>query len=394
MRRSRVFLLAIGLSLLTLPVGATTITSGVDTFVREASPDSSYGTSSRVEWDGSDGGGENHGLLYFPIFQDEGGVINRSAAASAPNLRATLEFDVVNEGSGGDFYANTVGFDDNTTWNSHGGGVRPGVNASSTTSFTTPSLSTGTRSFDVTSQVQSWAGGDTNFGWGMIGQGSNGTEFSSFDSGSGPRLTITEQYDYITAGPTGTTWRYFDGIPAGDPSYPTGGGGIDWFDIGFDDSSWATGSGQFGYGDGDEDTTVASNLLTYVFRTTFLVSELPEEAFLDILRDDAIVVYLNGVEVLRDNMPAGPIDASTPAASVGGENQRDIFQLAVGGFVLGTNTLAIEVHNHSSTSSDISFEASVWGTIDSRLTQVVPEPTTGLLLMLGLAGLSVNRRRR
>ncbi len=386
--------LSLLLPLFALPASAVTIQSGVDTYVREATPTTSYGSSSVVEWDGSDGGGANHGLLYFPIFQDEGGVINRSAAAGSSNLRATLELNVENAGNGGDFHANTQTFSETTTWDSMGGGVRPGVNASSSPSFSTPYLGASSHTFDVTSQIQAWASGTSNFGWGVLPQGTNGVEFSSFSSATPPTLTITEQYDYITGGPSGDSWQYYDGIAAGDPNYPIDGDGDIWTDLAFDDSGWSVGNGQFGYGDGDENTVVNSNLVTYLFRTTFVISELPEHLFLDLLRDDAAVVYLNGVEVLRDNLPGGVLDASTLATTYSSDNQRDAFELSASGLLLGTNVLAIEVHNHSSGSSDISFDASLFGTVESNLLAAVPEPSTGLLLGFGLSFLAAHRRSR
>ena len=36
---------------------------------------------------------------------------------------------------------------------------------------------------------------------------------------------------------------------------------------------------------------------------------------MDVVRDDGFVAYLNGVEIGRDNMPAGPVDATRPGRS-------------------------------------------------------------------------------
>ena len=72
---------------------------------------------------------------------------------------------------------------------------------------------------------------------------------------------------------------------------------------------------------GDEATVVsyggdpASKHYTTYFRHTFEVSDPGAVAAVDlgVIRDDGVVVYVNGVEVLRDNLPSGPIIRSTRA---------------------------------------------------------------------------------
>jgi len=87
------------------------------------------------------------------------------------------------------------------------------------------------------------------------------------------------------------------------------------------------GSGQLGYGDGDEATVLSfgpdakNKYITTYFRHTFDVLSLSSEPLrLRIQRDDGVVVYMNGKEVFRDNMPGGVISFDTEATSgVGGE---------------------------------------------------------------------------
>ncbi|MBU0677347.1 MAG: VCBS repeat-containing protein, partial [Verrucomicrobia bacterium] len=76
-------------------------------------------------------------------------------------------------------------------------------------------------------------------------------------------------------------------------------------------------------------------------------------------RDDGVVVYLNGQEVFRNNMPGGSIDYLTTAtASVQGADETDYLQFAVDGHLLvdGQNVIAVEIHQFSASSSDISFD--------------------------------------
>jgi len=152
-------------------------------------------------------------------------------------------------------------------------------------------------------------------------------------------------------------WRYLD-----DGSDQ----GSGWSAFGFDDSSWDAATGEFGYGDGDETTVVASgpgndrHITTY-FRAGFDVQDAAAVAELELrlIRDDGVVVYLNGVEVYRDNMPAGPIDSETLASSgVTGSDERDwiVVTLPVEAIVSGENVLAVEVHQVHRTSSDVSLD--------------------------------------
>jgi len=77
------------------------------------------------------------------------------------------------------------------------------------------------------------------------------------------------------------------------------------------------------------------------------------------VRDDGAVVYLNGVELVRHNMPAGALSSETTAASGVGsveESEWFTFEVSPDTLVAGTNILAVEVHQSSGTSSDVSFD--------------------------------------
>jgi hypothetical protein len=87
-----------------------------------------------------------------------------------------------------------------------------------------------------------------------------------------------------------------------------------------------------------------------------------DRMILSLVRDDGAVVYLNGAELLRDNMPAGDITVDTTAvAGVGGadESQWFAFDVLPEKLVVGQNTLAVELHQISGASSDISFDLSL-----------------------------------
>ena len=167
---------------------------------------------------------------------------------------------------------------------------------------------------------------------------------------------------------TGSVWKYLD---TGTDQ------GTNWITTGFDDSSWLAGPAELGYGDkadGRLEATVigfgpnaASKYITYYFRQSFL--ELDPTAYTNLhvrlMRDDGGVVYLNGVEIFRSNLPAGKITSSTLAlSSVGGAAETTFFETNAPASLLlnGTNILAVEIHQNQIASSDISFDLELKGT--------------------------------
>ncbi len=157
---------------------------------------------------------------------------------------------------------------------------------------------------------------------------------------------------------TGSPWKYLDNGSNQDTA---------WRNAGFNDTAWATGNAQLGYGDGDEATVVsfgsnaAAKHVTTYFRNTFNLTDVDELTALTLrlLRDDGAVVYLNGQEIVRSNMPAGTIAFNTLASSVvGGADENTFYEFNLDPALLlnGVNTLAVEVHQVSADSSDLSFD--------------------------------------
>ncbi|MCA9003204.1 MAG: tetratricopeptide repeat protein, partial [Planctomycetes bacterium] len=165
--------------------------------------------------------------------------------------------------------------------------------------------------------------------------------------------------------PLGATWRYLD-----DGSDP----GPLWTSPGFNDSGWGVGPAQLGYGDGDEQTVVgygpdpSNKYRTTYFRREFqaLAPSLYGTLRLRLMRDDGAVVYLNGAELVRDNMPSGAIDSQTFASqAVGGAAESQLYEFVLDPDLLltGSNLLAVEIHQATPSSSDISFDAALVGEI-------------------------------
>ncbi len=151
----------------------------------------------------------------------------------------------------------------------------------------------------------------------------------------------------------GGVWKYYD--LAQQP--PNDGAGNGWTEQGYDDSTWDSGNGQLGYGDGDEMTVINNSTLTGYFRKTFQVtdSSIFGSLVLNLLYDDGAVVYVNGNEVWRVNMPGGTISYGTFASGSSGDNATATKKIQMA-LTQGENIIAVEVHQRSAGSSDLSFD--------------------------------------
>ncbi|MEZ5305197.1 MAG: cadherin-like domain-containing protein [Verrucomicrobiales bacterium] len=189
------------------------------------------------------------------------------------------------------------------------------------------------------------------------------------DGPAAAAISFTPERLLIAAG---ADWKYLDdGTDQGTA----------WRAPGFDDSTWASGPAQLGYGDGDEATVVgygpssSNKFITTYFRHDFTLADPASvhDLILEVVRDDGVVVYLNGTEVARDHMPSGTIGyqtrASNPAIGGADEDAFQTFTIDKALLVAGSNTLAAEIHQQAANSSDISF--------DLRLTDLdIPQAIT------------------
>lgn len=166
----------------------------------------------------------------------------------------------------------------------------------------------------------------------------------------------------LTLIPFGSVWSYrADGSDQGSA----------WRGIDFVDSGWSSGAGQLGYGDGDETTVVSSGpggayFITTYFRREFDLTDPAALQRLDlsVIRDDGVAVYLNGQELLRNNLSAGAGYATPAGVAIAGADESTPVQTSVpisslpaGTLRQGRNVLAAEIHQSSANSSDISFDA-------------------------------------
>ena len=139
-----------------------------------------------------------------------------------------------------------------------------------------------------------------------------------------------------------------------------------WKNLGFNDQTWQSGPSGFGYGDDDDSTLVPTSIHTIYIRKTFSVEDVNnvETAVLHADYDDAFVAYLNGVEITRANIgtvnvpPAYNQFAFTyvePILVNGGRPEPIVISNIQSLLQNGENVLAIQVHNSSTTSSDLTL---------------------------------------
>ena len=139
---------------------------------------------------------------------------------------------------------------------------------------------------------------------------------------------------------------------------------VDWHTQEFDDSDWETGSGVFGWGYDSTDTPLdissGPQPITSYYRHAFTLDELESGGLtLTTWVDDGIVVYLNGEEIVRENLPEGPITEGTLAeseisADEPGEDPL-IIEVPASDLRTGENVLSIEVHSSDHTPPSHSF---------------------------------------
>ena len=201
-----------------------------------------------------------------------------------------------------------------------------------------------------------------------------------------------------------TSWKYLhptNGVsPAvANPAFPT-----TWATPGFNDSAWSAGIGTLSYGGLNTPTLPnAVNLAvppsgsryTSYFRTTFSSpadTTLPLR--LKLYCDDAVIVYINGVErgrLLINTAAAFTTAPDTFTLLSGGPGQDDTAEgivrtvdLPAVPLVAGSNVLAFSLHNTSATSSDLGFRLEsleagfTTDPVPVRLTVTeVPQPPAG-----------------
>lgn len=175
--------------------------------------------------------------------------------------------------------------------------------------------------------------------------------------------------------PFGATWKYLDNGSNQDSA---------WRSATFPDESWKTGKGRFGYGQGDETTPISygpedrKKYTTTYFRKEITLGNLADFSSFTgkVIRDDGVVVYLNGSEVYRNNLPAGSISYTTRATSASDQGKTpQTFSVEASAFKSGKNVIAVEIHQTNNYSYDLSFDLELSASGDSLTPDAEAPPT-------------------
>jgi hypothetical protein len=245
----------------------------------------------------------------------------------------------------------------------------------------------------------------------------------TYEIGEGGTLMVTAaaSTSYLPRG--GTGWSYLDEITNGeDPDgpdppgtlpatsvegYPTDAEGDDWFETTFDTSTstagigpWKTGDAPLGGGAvgativttvlgneraADNNDPVRNTSTTYLFRRLVNIpggSGL-NQLRLELLADDGGILFLNGQQLLRVNMPVvGTTTTQTFAGNAGDENYQTFIVDVTGDLVDGDNLFAFELHQVNTTSSDVGFDLAVHNVagVLANDTDAQSDPLTAVLV--------------
>lgn len=185
--------------------------------------------------------------------------------------------------------------------------------------------------------------------------------------------------------PVGSQWRYFKGT--NEPSMPDSKA---WRTPDFTDAAWPEGPAAFYYGDpftGTEIPDMRNSYTTLFLRRTFKASNPNDYRSLTLRAtcDDGFIAWINGVEVVRFNVPEGELGytATASAAATPDPAVFNDYPIATASTVLkpGDNLIAVQVFNVNIGSSDIVFDASLQAEVDRDAPVVTSVlPATGTIL--------------
>jgi lysophospholipase L1-like esterase len=185
----------------------------------------------------------------------------------------------------------------------------------------------------------------------------------------------------------GANWRYND---TGQDL------GTNWSQADYDDSDWSNGPARLGYGDPEAVTIVSygpdgyNRYPTTYFRRTFVAPEniLFTNLNFRLARKEGAVVYLNGQEAFRVNVPAGTITHTTLASGLMDIFTQYIFyatNLTLINPSPGTNLVAVEVHKFAPAIPTFGFDMELIGAgffviTNPPILSVALGPTNGISL--------------
>ncbi len=180
-----------------------------------------------------------------------------------------------------------------------------------------------------------------------------------------PATPTTNPVTLVSRG-SRSVWSYNDtGV------YPGG----NWMTAGFNDAAWRSGGAPLGYSDDNGLMTTtnsygpnsSSKYIAYYYRHYFDITNAASfsSVTFNLRRDDGAVVYLNGTNVYRENMPATVTHTSTASTNVSGTPtiyRATTFDASALPLLEGPNVVAVEIHQNNAGSSDIILDLEIIGT--------------------------------
>ncbi|QXC59138.1 hypothetical protein KSP35_12005 [Aquihabitans sp. G128] len=176
---------------------------------------------------------------------------------------------------------------------------------------------------------------------------------------SAPRQTAPPVSRTLLAFGSSWTWWYQATAPAGA-----------WQAPGYATTGWQVGPGELGFGDTPKGTVITSapspRPLTSYYRTTVTVADpsIYRTVLVDLVRNAGAVVYVNGVEVARSNLPTGAIGPGTYALTAPAAAQRHVpvrLEVPASAFHAGANTIAVELHLNYKAQPTAGFDLQLTG---------------------------------
>ena len=170
------------------------------------------------------------------------------------------------------------------------------------------------------------------------------------------------------------TWKYYD---RGQLS------GTTWRTTSFNDASWSSGRAPLGYSMSGIQTTISygtnsqQKYPTTYFRKTFTLNDAPMTG--DVFQltyqvDDGCVIWVNGQEAGRVNMPSGTVNYTTFSSTYAGDTpMTGTIDLSPQLFRKGSNVIAVEVHNTSYTSSDLYWDGTLRTSVGTSSDETILE---------------------
>jgi len=136
--------------------------------------------------------------------------------------------------------------------------------------------------------------------------------------------------------------------------------GTAWRTLDNPGSPWISGTGSFGYSHSQTTTVPKNGPTTYYVKTVNVTSPNLYSGFtFNYKYDDALVIYVNGTEITRVNLPNGTISYNTLAST--SKNTTGTITVPSSAFTSGNNIIAVELHQNSANNNDAFFDLSITG---------------------------------